>query len=225
MTMGILQRFSDIMRSNINALLDKAEDPAKMVDQYLLDARRDLAECKKETANVMATEKAAQRDLDECKANIEKYASAARAAVQAGNDDDARKLLQSKQRYEAQLPNLTKNYEAASASAEKMRQMFDKLTADIADLEARKATVKSTVAVAKAQEAVNKVGARSDYGVAAADGLARMEQKANERLDRATASAELDQSIHQDEDLAAKYAASSTSVDDELAKLKAELGK
>ena len=45
--MGILQRFSDIMRSNINALLDKCEDPAKMVDQMLLDLRKDLAEVKK----------------------------------------------------------------------------------------------------------------------------------------------------------------------------------
>ena len=45
--MSILQRFSDIMRSNVNALLDKCEDPAKMVDQTLLDLRRNLADVKK----------------------------------------------------------------------------------------------------------------------------------------------------------------------------------
>ena len=50
--MGILQRFSDIMRSNINAALDKCEDPAKMVDQILLDLRKNLAEVKKETAGL-----------------------------------------------------------------------------------------------------------------------------------------------------------------------------
>ena len=42
--MSIIQRFSDIMRSNVNALLDKCEDPAKMVDQTLLDLRRDRLE-------------------------------------------------------------------------------------------------------------------------------------------------------------------------------------
>lgn len=50
--MGILTRFSDIMRSNINALLDSCENHAKMVDQTLLDLRKDLAEVKKETASV-----------------------------------------------------------------------------------------------------------------------------------------------------------------------------
>ena len=52
--MGILTRFKDIMSANVNALLDKAEDPAKMIDQTLLNLRKDLAEVKKETAAVMA---------------------------------------------------------------------------------------------------------------------------------------------------------------------------
>ena len=51
--MGILTRFKDIMSANVNALLDKAEDPAKMIDQTLLNLRKDLAEVKKETAAVM----------------------------------------------------------------------------------------------------------------------------------------------------------------------------
>ena len=55
--MGILTRFKDIMSANVNALLDKAEDPAKMIDQTLLNLRKDLAEVKKETAAVMADEK------------------------------------------------------------------------------------------------------------------------------------------------------------------------
>ena len=46
--MGIISRFTDIMKSNINALLDKCEDPAKMIDQTLRDLREDLAEVKKE---------------------------------------------------------------------------------------------------------------------------------------------------------------------------------
>ena len=52
--MGILKRFKDIMSSNINALLDKAEDPEKMIDQYLRDLQEDLRKVKSETATVMA---------------------------------------------------------------------------------------------------------------------------------------------------------------------------
>ena len=54
--MSMLDRFSDIIKSNINELLDRAEDPAKMVDQYLRDLTDDLAKVKQETAGVMAQE-------------------------------------------------------------------------------------------------------------------------------------------------------------------------
>ena len=62
--MGIISRFSDIMASNINALLDKCEDPAKMVDQTLRKLEENLADVKKETAGVMAEEKRAHRELE-----------------------------------------------------------------------------------------------------------------------------------------------------------------
>lgn len=63
--MGILSRFSDIVSANINALLDKAEDPSKMIDQYLRNAMEDYAEVKKETAAVMAEERRCKRLVDE----------------------------------------------------------------------------------------------------------------------------------------------------------------
>ena len=53
---GILSRFKDIMSSNINALLDKVEDPMKMIDQYLRNLESDLGKVKAETAAVMAEE-------------------------------------------------------------------------------------------------------------------------------------------------------------------------
>ena len=68
---GIIKRFKDIMSANINALLDKAEDPEKMVDQYLRDMESDLGKVKAETAAVMAEEKRAKRELDECSSEIE----------------------------------------------------------------------------------------------------------------------------------------------------------
>ena len=53
---GILKRFGDIMSANINSLLDKCEDPEKMIDQYLRDMQDDLGKVKAETASVMAAE-------------------------------------------------------------------------------------------------------------------------------------------------------------------------
>ena len=71
--MGILSRFRDIIAADINALLDKAEDPAKMIDQYLIKAKEDLAQVKQETAAVMAEEARAKRVLDDAAAGVSKY--------------------------------------------------------------------------------------------------------------------------------------------------------
>ena len=94
---GILQRFKDIMSSNINALLDKAEDPEKMIDQYLRNLESDLGKVKAETASVMAEETRTKRQLDECQEEINKMQSYAEKAVMAGNDDDAKQFLAKKQ--------------------------------------------------------------------------------------------------------------------------------
>ena len=63
--MGILDRFGDIIKANVNAVLDKMEDPAKMIDQYLRDMMEDLAEVKRETAGVMAEETRTRRQLED----------------------------------------------------------------------------------------------------------------------------------------------------------------
>ena len=86
--MGILDRFSIIVKSNINALLDKAEDPGKMIDQYLLEMTESLAEVKKETAGVMAEESRTKAKVDANQAEIDKYTALAKKALQAGNEED-----------------------------------------------------------------------------------------------------------------------------------------
>lgn len=222
--MGIIDRFSDIMKSNINALLDKCEDPAKMADQMERDLREKLAVVKKETAGVMAAEKQAKRVLDDQTGEVAKYANAARNAVMAGADDDAKKLLATKQKLEAELPGLEKNYAAAKANADKMREMHDKLVSDIEFVAAKKSAIKAKIATAKAQEAVNDAvaGMNGSASMAAFD---RMNDKADRMLDAAMARAELDAGRPDDpENLAEKYSSGApSSVDDELAKLKSEL--
>lgn len=223
--MGIFSRMKDIMSSNINALLDKAENPQKMIDQMLRQSREDLAEVKKETGAVMANETAARRKVEECEENIGKYAAAAENAVKAGNDADALKLLESKNRLTEQLNGLKENYEAAHADAENMRAMFQKLSNDIANLEGRADTIKGKAATAKAREHANKItaGMGNTHSLEAFD---RMEAKVNKQLDTANAVASLDKEGSSDTDLLSKYASGpSGTAQDELAALKAKLGK
>lgn len=225
--MGILERFTDIIKANINDLLDKAEDPAKMIDQYLRDLTENLAEVKKETANVMAEESRAKRMLDDNQVEINKYDGLARKALQAGNEGDARVFLGKKQQLTEKMTSLQATYDTAHANAQKMREMHDKLVDDIGVLNSRREMIKAKVAVAKTQQKVNDISSSADKANGAMNAFERMEAKADAMLDRANAMSELN-SQPKDEaaELEKKYAggAASGAVDDELAKLKAEMG-
>lgn len=223
--MGILTRFKDIMSANINALLDKAEDPEKMIDQCLRNLTSDLAKVKQETASVMAQEAAAKRELDECQEKINKMQSYAIKAIEAGNEDDARRFLAEKATLSTKLTTLQSTYTVAADNAKKMREMHDKLTNDIKEIEMRKDAIKSKLAVAKAQERVNNMTsnvAQSNRSIASFE---RYEQMANKKLDEAQAMAELNSSEPEESlrDLTSKYA-NGADVDAELEALKASLG-
>ena len=225
--MGILERFTDIVKANINDLLDKAENPAKMIDQYLRDMTADLAEVKRETAGVMAEESRTKRMLEDNQREVEKYDGLARKALAAGNEGDARVFLSKKQQLSEKSASLQTTYEAAHTNAQKMRQMHDKLVGDIEALNARREMIKAKVAVAKTQEKVNSMASGADKAAGAMSAFDRMEAKADAMLDRANAMEELNQQPKDDAaELEKKYAASGAdaAVDDELAKLKAEMG-
>ena len=136
--MGILDRFTDIIKANINDLLDRAEDPAKMIDQYMRELTDNLAEVKQETAAVMAEEARAKRAVDANQAEIDKYDDLARRALKAGNEGDARTFLAKKQSLVAKADALRVTYEAAQGNALKMRELHDKLVTDIETLNGRR---------------------------------------------------------------------------------------
>ena len=177
--MGILTRFKDIMSANINALLDKCEDPEKMIDQYMRNLESDLGKVKAETASVMAEETRAKRELDECTEQVNKMQSYAEKALTAGNEADARKFLEKKQQLVSTQTALQQSYEAAAANAAKMRQMHDKLVKDIESLESRKAAIKAKVATAKAQERLNSIGSSVTGANNSMAAFSKMEAKAN----------------------------------------------
>ncbi len=224
--MGIIKRFGDIMSANINALLDKAEDPEKMIDQCLRNLNSDLGKVKAETAAVMADEQRAKRELDECNADIAKMQSYAEKALTAGNEADARTFLTKKQQLVEKQTALQQSYDLASANSMKMRQMHDKLVKDINELNARRDSMKAKIQVAKTQEKMNKMTSSVTDSASSLAAFDRMEAKANKMLDQANAMAELNTAPTDEiSDLTEKYDSSpSSDVDDELAALKAQMG-
>ncbi len=224
--MGILTRFKDIMSSNINALLDKAEDPEKMIDQCLRNLNSDLGKVKSETAAIMAEEQRAKRVLDDCNEEIAKMQAYAVKALEAGNENDARKFLEQKASLVSKQPGLQEAYDLAHSNATHMREMHDKLVEDINELESRKDMIKGKLAVAKTQERINKMGSSVVSANNSMASFAKYEEMADKALDKANAMAELNRSSSDNTiaDLTKKYDVNS-SVEDELAALKASLNK
>lgn len=221
-----IARIPKILEANVNSLLDKAEDPAKMIDQMLVDYKRNLADVKRDLTDVMANLDLAKKELDEAEAKVARYTTAAQNAVNAGNMDDARKLISTKQSAEVTRDSLKKNYEACLQNCNTMKAGYNKLVSDIDELEQRRDAAKAKISLAKATqkmgEATSMVSANK-----AADSFAKYEQMADKALARANAAIELDSQVETADQLAAKYAGAGvdTSVEAELQAMLAKAGK
>ncbi|MEK3723586.1 PspA/IM30 family protein [Paenibacillus sp. FSL H8-0034] len=223
--MGILSRFRDIMASNMNALLDKAEDPEKTIDNFMRNVNIDLGKVKAETASVLADERRTKRTLDDCQAEISKLQHYAEKAVEAGNEGDARKFLEKKVLLTEKERGLQAAYDVASLNAASMKQMQDKLVSDIGQLEARRDQLKGKMAAAKVQQRLNSIGSALGGGNDAV--FEAMEEKVNRDYDEAIAIAELRAGKKDDLDelFAQDGKSSSRNAEDELAAIKEKMKK
>ena len=221
-----IARIPKILESNVNAMLDKCEDPAKMIDQMLVDYKRNLADVKRDLTDVMANLEMAKKELDEAEDKVNRYAAAAQNAVNAGNMDDARTLISNKQSAEITRDSLKKNYEMALQNCNTMKAGYNKLVNDIEQLEQKRDAAKAKISLAKAQEKMNKTSSIASAN-RAADSFAKYEQMADKALARANAAIELDSQVETADQLAAKYAGAGVdaSVEAELAAMLANAGK
>ncbi|WP_455042047.1 PspA/IM30 family protein [Leptotrichia buccalis] len=224
---SILGRFKDIMSANINSLLDKMENPEKMIDQYVRNMERDLNSVKSETAAVMAQESAAKRKVVECEDEIKKMDTYARKALKSGNESDAKLFLEKKATLQTKLESLNNDKEVATQNALKMREMHDKLASDIQALSAKRSEIKAKMKMAKTSERISSLSGAGPNGNVSA--FNAMEEKANRMIDEANAKMELNMPKSDGiDDLMKKYddnsSETSSAVDDELEKMKKEMG-
>jgi len=131
--MGIFTRFRDIVGSNINAMLDRAEDPEKLIRLMIREMEDTLVELKSACAGVMAETKKVQRQGDEAGARSRFWSEKAELAVSKGRDDLAREALVEKRRYQQRKESLDQELRDHQALSDQyqddIRQLEDKLKA------------------------------------------------------------------------------------------------
>ena len=136
--MSIFTRFKDIVNSNINSLLDKAEDPEKMLRLMIGEMEDTVIDLKTTTAARMAEAIRSEKKVDEAKATVERWQGRAELAIEKGKDDLARDALIEKKHaqeaYERALENISSLKKSVEEGKEEIRTLEDKIKAAKAKL-------------------------------------------------------------------------------------------
>ena len=131
--MSIFTRFKDIVNSNINSLLDKAEDPEKMLRLMIGEMEDTVIDLKTTTAARMAEAIRSEKKVDEAKATVERWQGRAELAIEKGKDDLAREALVEKKHaqevYERALENISSLKKSVEEGKEEIRTLEDKIKA------------------------------------------------------------------------------------------------
>lgn len=184
--MGIFTRVRDIISSNINAMLDKAEDPEKLVRLMIQEMEDTLVEIRASCAGAMATRKKIGRQLEESRERGEQWEGKAKLAVTKGREDLAREALYEKRRYVDRTASLERELEQAAALIDQyqddIRQLEDKLTA---------ARERQAVLVQRHIHAQHKTRAQEEIRRADTQEAMMRFEKFEQRIDRMEAKADL----------------------------------
>ncbi len=219
--MSILTRIATLINANINAMIDAAEDPEKMVNEYLRQMRSELSEARAATAMAMADETRMRSQYERYKAEAEDWQRKAEMAVQADQDDLAKEALTRRATAQKLLDSYQSQWESQHDQVQELREALAKLEAKISEAEAKRDLVVAKQRRAATQEAIT--GAmQSVQGNTANAGLERMEEAADQRLAKAQAMAELS---NQDLDTRFSDLETEKQVADDLADLKKKYNK
>jgi phage shock protein A len=217
--MGVFSRLSDIINSNINSMLDKAEDPEKIARLIIQEMEDTLVEVRAAAARAMADKKQAERDIVTLTGRRDDWASKAELAVEKGREDLARGALAAKQRCEREIEGLHQTLKAIDEISLRRQDDLEKLQAKLDE-----AKTKLRALVIRREAAEHRIAMRSRMEVNRIDNsmerYARMERKVDEMEAYADLINVGDRSLEaQFQDLAAEE-----SIEKELAAIKSRKG-
>jgi phage shock protein A len=225
--MGIFDRFSSLLKSNINDLISKAEDPEKMLTQILVDMRGQLVKAKQQVASAIADEKRLRDQADAEYKQAEEWERRAMLAVQEGRDDLARQALIRQQEHGAHAQQLETTWQAHQSETEKLKNSLRDLNDKIEEAKRKKNLLLARQRRAQAQkriaETMSGLSEKSAF-----EAFARMEEKIEQSERQLKASSEIDEEMTGDR-LANDFkrlekSSSGASADMQLLALKQKMG-
>ncbi|ADU32049.1 PspA/IM30 family protein [Evansella cellulosilytica] len=213
-------RVRTIVASEVNSLLNKAEDPAKMLDQFLADMEKDLAEVESAVAKQIANEKVLKNKYEEAVAYVNRREEQALKALESGDEELARRVLEDKNKQQGNADSLKLSYEEAQKLSAELREKLQEMKEEYNEMKMKKDSLKARSESAKARSKVNKT--MSGIGSGAKAGFERMEEKVIHHEAEAETSEEM-RSVNRTLDDELKQLDRNSAVDNDLAALKAKL--
>ena len=230
---GLMSRASTVVKARLSKLLDRAEDPSVTLDYSYEKQRELLQNVKRGIADVVTAKKRLQLQATQLEQSVVKLDGQAREAVGAGREDLARQALEKKSAVQAQLRGLDGQIAGLEEQQERLIQSEKQLQAKIEAFRSEKEVIKAQYSAAEAQvrigEAATGIGEQmADTGLAiqrAKDKTEQMQARAS-AIDELTTSGALEDFTSDQTELDRELGqiASQSQVDDELAKMKAEVG-
>lgn len=152
----LFKRMKTVVGSELNAMLDKAEDPVKMLDQFMRDMGTDIKEAEGAVAKQIANEKILKRKADDAEAMVEKRQQQAEKAVEADNDDLARRALEEKADNEKQAIFLNEAWVKAKRDADEIKDKLDQMKKEYNQMSLKKDALKARAETAKTRTKMNR---------------------------------------------------------------------
>jgi phage shock protein A len=218
--MSFLGRISDLISANVNAMLDRAEDPEKMANEYLRQLTNELYEARTAVAASMADETRLEQRRVASQAEAEAWQSRAEAALRAGDEELAKAALNRKVQAQKLADEYRQQETAQEEQVDALQNALVQLETRIAEVKAKKELIIAKKNRAQTQEALQRT-ASSIGQLSALDKLDKLEEKVDDRLARADAMAKLE-----NDSLEARFKDldKEQAVDSELAELKRKMG-
>ena len=218
--MGIMDRVSTLMRANINDLIDRAEDPEKVIKQVLIDMNNQLLQVKTQVAASIADEKRLYQRYQENEQKAKEWERKAELALDKGNEELAKEALSRRNSFGESATGFQAQWQEQKAQVESLKTALIQLERKISEAEAKKDLLIARSRRAKAETQIRSTLSGLDSSGAMAS-FQRMEEKVNQAEARAGALAELDSDT-----LEERFALmeSESEVDRQLAELKSKKG-
>lgn len=216
----IIERIQDLVSASVHDMLNKAEDPEKMADEYLRQLNDQFYQAKTEVASAMADETRLEQKWVEAKTEVARYTTLAENALRSGKEDIARQALQKKVQGQKLAEQYEQQYQAQEEQVDALQEGLATLEARIAETQAQRDLIVAKKHRAHSLETLQAT-ARSIGRVTALDKMEQLEGQVDDRLAQAEAMSELEKSTLESQvgDIETQSA-----VDSEMEELKKKLG-